>query len=200
MAQYIPKTIFELLDDIDQGKVILPSMQRNFVWEEQKISKLFDSLMHDYPIGTFMFWKLDKAMFSKYTFKKFVKDFDEQREFQRGDNADSDLSEYEAVLDGQQRITSFNLGIRGSWRTHKKYTDWKKESSYFMRYFCVNILQSRTSEDEDYEFAFIKDTDIGKPISEDSVTRFWVRVGDIIDKTLIWLWLFEIKKEPHRLV
>ncbi len=182
MAQYIPKTVFELLEDIDNGKVILPSMQRNFVWEEQKICKLFDSLMHDYPIGTFMFWKIDKNLFSKYTFKTFVKDVDEQRTFQRGDNADKDHSEYEAVLDGQQRITSFYIGIRGSWRTHKKYTDWKKDSSFFMRHFCINILQDHVSEDEEYEFAFISDPDIGKPISDGSLTKFWVSVGDIIDQ------------------
>ena len=55
MAEYTPKTIYELIKEIDDGRIILPAMQRNFVWSEDKICSLFESIMRDYPIGTFCF-------------------------------------------------------------------------------------------------------------------------------------------------
>ena len=48
MAEYTPKTIYELIQEIDEGRVILPAMQRNFVWSEDKICSLFESIMRDY--------------------------------------------------------------------------------------------------------------------------------------------------------
>ncbi len=180
MAQYTPITIKAMVSDIERGKIVLPALQRNFVWEEDKISRLFDSLMRGFPIGTFLFWSIDRTTFKQYTFKEFIKNYDEERRgFQRGQNATADLSDYLAVLDGQQRITALYLALSGSWRTHIKYTDWSKSTSYYFRYFCINILQKRTSDDEDYEFAFIKDADIRKPI--DNGEKFWVKVSDIID-------------------
>ena len=179
MAQYTPKTIDALVSDIEKGKIILPALQRNFVWEEPKICKLFDSLMRGFPIGTFLFWSIDEKTFSSYTFKKFLKEYDEERrEFQRGENATVKLSEYYAVLDGQQRITSMYLALKGSWRTHKKYTEWSKPTNYYYRYFCINILQTRDDEDSSYEFAFIDENDIRKPLDDG---KFWVKVADVIN-------------------
>ena len=47
MAEYTPKTIYELIKEIDDGRIILPAMQRNFVWSEDKICSLFESIMRD---------------------------------------------------------------------------------------------------------------------------------------------------------
>lgn len=44
MSQFIPATVREVLEWIERGKLILPSMQRNYVWGPQKICDLFDSL------------------------------------------------------------------------------------------------------------------------------------------------------------
>ncbi len=183
MAQYTPRTISALISDVEKGKIILPAMQRNFVWEEEKICKLFDSLIHDYPIGTFLFWQIDSDTFGKYTFKKFVRDYNEEdRGFNRGEDADAQLSEYFAVLDGQQRITSLYLGLRGYWRTHKKYTDWSKPASYYLRYLCINVIQKRDLDDEAYEFCFINESDIEK---DNGDGKFWIKVGDIFDEKQI---------------
>ncbi len=38
----------------------LPAIQREFVWETDQIEKLFDSILGDYPIGSFLFWKVDE--------------------------------------------------------------------------------------------------------------------------------------------
>ena len=60
MAQYTAKTVRDVLNMIERGKLILPSMQRNFVWEPRKICDLFDSLVSGYPIGTFLLALLDQ--------------------------------------------------------------------------------------------------------------------------------------------
>ncbi|WP_257575219.1 DUF262 domain-containing protein [Vibrio parahaemolyticus] len=50
-----------------------PAIQRKFVWREEKICTLFDSIMRDYPIGTFLFWELDQGNANDYTFYEFLK-------------------------------------------------------------------------------------------------------------------------------
>lgn len=117
MAEYTPKTIYELIQEIDEGRVILPAMQRNFVWSEDKICSLFESIMRDYPIGTFLFWMINEDIFKKYVFNEFIRDYDEELgKMQRGKRATASFSDYTAVLDGQQRITSLYMGVKGKYR------------------------------------------------------------------------------------
>ncbi len=40
-----PKTINEVIMDIDKNRYLIPSIQREFVWNTEQITKLFDSLM-----------------------------------------------------------------------------------------------------------------------------------------------------------
>jgi uncharacterized protein with ParB-like and HNH nuclease domain len=51
-----PRTIASVLEAISSQQLVLPAIQREFVWNEQKIAALFDSLMRDYPIGGFLYW------------------------------------------------------------------------------------------------------------------------------------------------
>jgi len=52
---YFDQTIKDVLTEIENGTLFLPAIQRKFVWNEEQITKLFDSLMRGYPIGTFLF-------------------------------------------------------------------------------------------------------------------------------------------------
>lgn len=47
-------TIRQAIRNIDDRTFLLPAIQRNFVWSTQQICTLFDSLMREYPINTFM--------------------------------------------------------------------------------------------------------------------------------------------------
>ena len=149
MAEYTPKTIYELIKEIDDGRIILPAMQRNFVWSEDKICSLFESIMRDYPIGTFLFWMINENIFKKYVFNEFIRDYDEELgKMQRGKRATASFSDYTAVLDGQQRITSLYIGVKGKYRTHIKGKPWDKPESYVDRYLCVDILFTPGEEGE----------------------------------------------------
>ena len=121
MAEYQSMTIYDLIDKINNQELILPAMQRNFVWPEEKIYHLFDSLIRDYPIGTFLFWDVKKEAFEQYAFNQFIKDVQESKDkLYRGPAVIQDHSRYSSVLDGQQRITSIYIGIMGKWKTHEK--------------------------------------------------------------------------------
>ena len=50
-------TIVSLLNQIDNEEVVLPAIQRDFVWSEEKIQKLMDSVLRGYPIGIVLMWE-----------------------------------------------------------------------------------------------------------------------------------------------
>jgi uncharacterized protein with ParB-like and HNH nuclease domain len=52
-------TIFEALQNIKSGKYVMPAFQRQFVWSMEQIEKLWDSILLNYPIATFLFWRVD---------------------------------------------------------------------------------------------------------------------------------------------
>lgn len=54
--EYQHWTIKEAMNRIGAKKLYLPAIQRKFVWDAWQIERLFDSIMRDYPIGTFLFW------------------------------------------------------------------------------------------------------------------------------------------------
>ncbi len=182
MAEYTSETIKKMVDNIDMERLILPAMQRNFVWPEQKVYKLFESLMRDYPIGTFLFWVVDNATFNKYVFNTFIKSYDEEKQkMQRGDRATASFSDYTAVLDGQQRITSLYLGVKGAYRMHIKGRKWDEPSSFENKYLCINVM-FYPKEDEEFQFEFKRTEEIGRFISiEDGNYQFWLRVSDIFE-------------------
>jgi len=51
------RTIQTLITEIQSGKYMLPSFQRQFVWDEDDIRALIDSIINNYPIGSIILWK-----------------------------------------------------------------------------------------------------------------------------------------------
>lgn len=75
MAYQTALTIESVIKDIDAKKYLLPSIQREFVWSTKQIEKLFDSLMMDYPINAFLFWKVPKEKAKEFSFYEFLRDY-----------------------------------------------------------------------------------------------------------------------------
>lgn len=71
MAFQTPITINEIISDIHSKKYLLPSIQREFVWNPEQIAMLFDSLMRGYPINSFLFWKVPKKRLLNLNFMNF---------------------------------------------------------------------------------------------------------------------------------
>ena len=72
-------TIKDAVNKIRARKYILPSIQRELVWKPEKIARLFDSLMRNYPINSFLFWQIDRSRLDEFTFYEFIKDYRERK-------------------------------------------------------------------------------------------------------------------------
>ena len=60
MAYQTPISIKQAVERINRREYILPAIQREFVWTRDQMIRLFDSIMKDYPIGSFLFWEVRK--------------------------------------------------------------------------------------------------------------------------------------------
>ena len=115
MAFQTPITIRQALDSVSRKEYALPAIQREFVWWPYQIERLFDSLMQGYPIGSFLFWKVREEGIRQYKFYDFVLDYHERDRPHCPPYGQSSRTELTAVLDGQQRLTALNIGLRGSY-------------------------------------------------------------------------------------
>lgn len=50
-------TVADLVQRFDKGQIMLPLMQRDYVWKPKKVVRLLDSLYRGWPIGSFYVWK-----------------------------------------------------------------------------------------------------------------------------------------------
>jgi uncharacterized protein with ParB-like and HNH nuclease domain len=102
----------------DGGGLWLPNIQRSFVWSEDQICRLFDSLMRRYPINVVLFWRTR----NEGPFRSFIEEWQDKllvSGFKRpGNNQKKTL-----VLDGQQRIQAMVIAIRGSYEGKQLYFD-----------------------------------------------------------------------------
>lgn len=83
----------KLLERIDKGELVLPEIQRDFVWTRKSVMLLFDSLFRGLPIGHMLVWKAKKAVQHKH--------FHGKRQSRIAFE-----NFYGYLLDGQQRLTA----------------------------------------------------------------------------------------------
>lgn len=112
---YKPRSLFRLIGEINYS-LFLPHIQRPFVWEEEQMRRLFDSLMRNYPIQTLLFWRTKDAIKVRGFMPTINWDADLHLLY---DNAKSASGvEKTFVLDGQQRLQTlfalFNGSVLGS--------------------------------------------------------------------------------------
>ena len=160
---YLPEiTIAEAIRRIQKGDLILPAIQREYVWKPGQVVGLFDSLMRGYPVGGFLSWKVAPETASRFRFYGFMKDFSA---FNNRHNPDADPvagQAVTAVLDGQQRLTSFNIGLRGTY-AYKLPRAWSNlASSYPARRLYLNVLGEAEENEAGlrYDFRFLTDTQL----------------------------------------
>lgn len=134
---------------------MLPAIQRDLVWDTEQIERLFDSLMRDYPIGSFLFWQVEKERSKDFQFYDFIVDYHE-RDNKRIKKADfSEEDDITAILDGQQRLTSLYIGLKGTYayKLPRKY--WNNDSAFPKRRLYLNLLCKSEKMDMEYDFRFL---------------------------------------------
>lgn len=185
-------TIREVLDSIATHGYVLPAIQREFVWRPEQVCNLFDSVMQGYPFGEFMFWRVEPQNSSRYRWYDFVRDY-HQRDNphcpELGTIHDKPLT---AVLDGQQRMTAFNIGLSGSMARKLPYKWWNSSDAFPKRVLALDLLAPPDPDEEGsrYAFEFVDTERIGM---EDE--HLWFRVADILSfskdnpapEMLVWI-------------
>lgn len=160
----------------------LPAIQREFVWRPAQIVQLFDSIMRGYPISSFLFWELQKQNRDKWEAYTFINKA--QHGGTRNEIANTNgVAQLTLVLDGQQRLTSLLLGLRGSYVVKKKYKRVNNPDAWSKQQLYLNILKDPTAVDAEgdgeygvhYGFAF------HEKAPESSEHTYWLKAGKILD-------------------
>ncbi|MDH5754427.1 MAG: DUF262 domain-containing protein [Candidatus Bathyarchaeota archaeon] len=167
--------IVSLLNQVKDGEVVLPAIQRDFVWSEEKITKLLDSIMRGYPIGIALLWET----YNDIQHRLFDFDFKSGNLYTFHENTEN--RKIKLVLDGQQRLQSLYMALYG-------LLDGK--------YLYFDVLSGRESDnlaEEKFHFKFATPEEIKKRNAlisttldqyvgvqgENSVPSFYVKVSDI---------------------
>ena len=91
----------DLISNIEQGRIKIPQFQRRFVWNLEETASLIDSILKGYPIGTFIIWETYDRLRSIRNIGDFC----------LPDTPEGSAVQY--VLDGQQRMTSLYVALKG---------------------------------------------------------------------------------------
>lgn len=114
----IMKFVRMLNDREMNGGFWLPNIQRPFVWKQDQIERLFDSIMREYPISTLLVWRTKE----KLKHRKFIDNYHSGQHLSDYFVPDNEHAK-NLVLDGQQRSQSLFIGLRGSYEGRELYFD-----------------------------------------------------------------------------
>jgi hypothetical protein len=91
--------ISSLIKDYLEKKLLLPEIQRSYVWKAKKIRDLMDSIYRGYPAGSILIWETSGSYETKEAALSGLKD--------------AAFGGVSLLLDGQQRLTSLATVIAG---------------------------------------------------------------------------------------
>jgi hypothetical protein len=174
-----PITIVDVLRKIQSQEFVLPAIQREFEWDKDQIARFFDSLLLGYPIGSFLFWKVAKETLAEFKWYGFVRDYHELNAPHCPVLDVPQGNALVAILDGQQRLTSLNVGLRGSRSDRLSGKHRKNPASYPVQRLYLNLCE-KAPENElgmSYDFRFFPDG----AVPDGGTEAHWFQVGKVMD-------------------
>lgn len=174
------QTIDRVLKGIQNREYVLPAIQREFVWDRGQVARLFDSLMRGYPIGSFLFWTVEPETVRQFTFYEFMREY-HQRDHPFCAKLDlPDDAAVTAILDGQQRMTALNIGLRG-WHAEKlPRLWWTNPDAFPAARLYLNLIEGATENELGMEYDFRFFNEPPKPTS----SAFWFPVSQMMQQPL----------------
>ncbi len=191
MGVFSDKSIKNVVDELNVC-YFLPDIQREYVWlkkaDEKKIEQLFDSILRGYPIGSFLFWKLQKEDIAKsdeqdsdklnFQLYQFITNYDERKPHNEKIRIEQIMrDDLYIVLDGQQRLTSLYIGLKGTRTFKKKRARNDNPNAYEEKRLYLNLKHQPNMDnpEDNYQFEFHAKT------PENDENHFWFKVGDILE-------------------
>lgn len=149
-------TMYGLLDQVERNEIVLPAMQRPFVWKEDRICRLIDSLLRRFPIGALMLWRTSTIQ----RYRRIPRDVDtEVSEIFNYETSSENSNKY-LVLDGQQRLTSLFAAFKGTYNHKRLYID-----------ILSGNPEGRDPGTEYYDCQFLSDAEAGARNAENGGPR-----------------------------
>ncbi len=173
-------SIYDAMQNIKNGKYVMPAFQRQYVWGMEQIEKLWDSILLDYPIATFLFWHVDD---SNITWDTYFCQFLQNVTFNSRKQADTvnyELSSINvgltdtAILDGQQRLTSLFLSLYGESYIRQKHAR-KSNAGGVCTKLLVELNKNKVCLDEEEYNSKKYDIRFSDKIGKLSPTQFEIK-------------------------
>lgn len=179
MSFQTPVAVEKVLQDVYAHSYVLPAIQREFVWNTDKIKRLFDSLLRGYPIGSFLFWKVRPERAADFVFYDFLTDYHERNNPYAPSRKIPPGQGVVAILDGQQRITALNIGLYGSHAERIAYKWASNPDAYPKKRLYLDLLGEGPEEElgMKYDFRFLTDSEATRPTGG---PNRWYRVSNVL--------------------
>jgi uncharacterized protein with ParB-like and HNH nuclease domain len=177
---YNSATVAKIIDQINRT-YFLPAIQRPYVWEPDQIVALFDSLLKGYPISSFLFWELRHENRRNWEIYKFVEQF--RYGEVHNEEADPDGRDFVLVLDGQQRLTSLLIGLRGSYTIKLKHKRWDNPSAWVKQRLYIDLFKDPGSDDEEdrEDLGITYGLKFAAEQPQDNQNHLWFKIGMVLD-------------------
>ena len=183
LMTYASRTIGAAIDDVNRS-YLLPAIQRPYVWSSTQVVALFDSLLKGYPISSFMFWAVDEATKSEVRCYKFIENY---RPDVMNEPTSAEGRQLILVLDGQQRLTSLLIGLRGTFSEKLKGARTANAAAWAAKTLYLDLLKDpdpRSVDDDsenENEFGITYGLAFHERKPANNNRRHWFKVGSILD-------------------
>lgn len=178
---YQEESIITIVDRLNT-QYFLPSIQRNYIWKPNQVILLFDSIMRGYPISSFLFWELNKENRDRWEVYKFCEEAVSTGTQHIKHPCAFGIQNLSLVLDGQQRLTSLLIGLKGVFRIRRvRQPEIPKHYPVYRLY--IDLFKEPVPADDEIEFT-------SKPyyafkwheeLPKDDPNHRWFLVGRILD-------------------
>ncbi|GAA6917232.1 DUF262 domain-containing protein [Helicobacter pylori] len=161
--------------------------------DEKKIEQFFDSILRSYPIGSFLFWKLQKEDIAKsdeqdekklnFQLYQFITNYDERKPHNEKIYIEQiRRDELCIVLDCQQRLTSLYIGLKGTRTLKRNKARYDNPNAYEKKRLYLNLKHQPNMDnpEDNYQFEFYAKA----PANDEN--HFWFKVGDILELESVW--------------
>ena len=158
---YKSMTVASAMRKIESKELILPAIQRDFVWSPGQIYGFLDSLMRGYPFGTLLFWNTSQRV----QYREF--DRDRAKDAHYAFCVKEEGKPGTMVLDGQQRLQSLYLSLYGNLDGRHLYFD------------GLSGVDPQDASEAKYHFEFMTAQQAEERNRQQQGQQHWVRFGEI---------------------
>ncbi|WP_426484382.1 GmrSD restriction endonuclease domain-containing protein [Flavobacterium sp. 2] len=122
-----PEKIDKLISRIKSGDIRIPAFQRSFVWKQNQVIELLDSIISNFPIGSVLLWSSkDKLNHTRNIAGFMIPETSEEYPVNY-------------VLDGQQRISSIYAVFSKDVEQDKNYLKYNPNLDIFEIYYDFEL-------------------------------------------------------------